>query len=132
MRAVECGADGISVSNHGGRALDSAVSPIEILPDIVDAVGGRTTILLDGGVRRGTDIIKALALGAKAVMVGRATLFATAVAGQDGAARMLDIIRTEFEKNMAYVGCRYVPEIGPHILTPRTIREVGLHDKPYL
>ncbi len=126
IRAVECGVDGISVSNHGGRSLDSAVSPIEILPGIVDAVGSRTTILLDGGVRRGTDIIKALALGAKAVMVGRATLFATAVAGQNGAARMLDIIGTEFEKNMAYVGCRTVMEIGPHILAPRTKIEMGL------
>jgi (S)-mandelate dehydrogenase len=124
IRAVECGADGISISNHGGRSLDSAVSPIEILPDIADAVGVRTTILLDGGVRRGTDIIKALALGAKAVMVGRATLFATAVGGQSGATKMIDIIGTEFEKNMAYVGCRTVSEIGPHILAPRTAREI--------
>jgi isopentenyl diphosphate isomerase/L-lactate dehydrogenase-like FMN-dependent dehydrogenase len=132
IRAVECGADGISVSNHGGRALDSAVSPIEILPDIADAVGSRTTILLDGGVRRGTDIIKALALGAKAVMIGRATLFATAVAGQDGATKMIDILSTEFEKNMAYVGCRNVKEIGPHILSPRTARELAFGDKPRL
>jgi hypothetical protein len=92
IRAVECGADGISVSNHGGRSLDSAISPIEILPDIADTVGVRTTILLDGGVRRGTDIIKALALGPRAVMVGRATLFATAVGGQNGATKMIDII----------------------------------------
>jgi (S)-mandelate dehydrogenase len=124
IRAVESGADGISVSNHGGRSLDSAVSPIEILPDITDVVGKQTTILLDGGVRRGADIIKALALGARAVMVGRATLFATAVAGQNGAAKMIDIIGTEFEKNMAYVGCRTVSEIGPHILAPRTARDL--------
>lgn len=126
IRAVECGADGISVSNHGGRALDSAVPPIEILPDIVAAVGDRTTVLLDGGVRRGTDIIKALALGAKAVLIGRATLYATAVAGQAGAEKMLNIIGTEFEKNMAYVGCRRVSEVGPHILAPRSRLELGI------
>jgi isopentenyl diphosphate isomerase/L-lactate dehydrogenase-like FMN-dependent dehydrogenase len=120
MRAVECGADGISVSNHGGRSLDSAVSPIEILPEIARAVGDRTTVLLDGGVRRGSDIIKALALGAKGVMIGRATLYATAVAGQAGAEKMLHIIGTEFEKNMAYVGCRRVSEVGPQIFAPRT------------
>lgn len=126
IRAVECGADGISVSNHGGRALDSAVPPIEILPEIAAAVGHRTTILLDGGVRRGADIIKALALGAKAVLIGRATLYATAVAGQAGADKMLDIIGTEFEKNMAYVGCRRVSEVGPHILAPRTRFALGV------
>lgn len=126
IRAVECGADGISVSNHGGRSLDSAVSPIEILPEIVAAVGHRTTVLLDGGVRRGVDIIKAIALGAKAVLVGRATLYATAVAGQAGAEKILGIVGTEFEKNMAYVGCRRVAEVGPHILAPNSKRALGL------
>jgi isopentenyl diphosphate isomerase/L-lactate dehydrogenase-like FMN-dependent dehydrogenase len=126
IRAVECGADGISVSNHGGRSLDSAVPPIEILPAIAAAVGSRTTVLLDGGVRRGTDIIKALALGAKAALIGRATLYATAVAGQAGADKMLGIIGTEFEKNMAYVGCRRVSEVGPHILAPNTRKALGL------
>jgi isopentenyl diphosphate isomerase/L-lactate dehydrogenase-like FMN-dependent dehydrogenase len=125
-RAVECGADGISVSNHGGRSLDSAVSPIEILPEIAAAVGNRTTVLLDGGIRRGSDIIKALALGAKGVLVGRSTLYATAVAGQQGAEKMLGILGTEFEKNMAVVGCRRVSEVSPHVLAPRTRKTLGL------
>jgi isopentenyl diphosphate isomerase/L-lactate dehydrogenase-like FMN-dependent dehydrogenase len=125
-RAVECGADGISVSNHGGRSLDSAVSPIEILPEIAAAVGKQTTVLLDGGIRRGSDIIKALALGAKGVLVGRSTLYATAVAGRQGAEKMLGILGTEFEKNMAVVGCRRVSEVSPHILAPRTRKALGL------
>jgi len=113
--AVEHGADAVVVSNHGGRALDSAVPTMDILPEVVDAVGHRTTVILDSGIRRGSDIVKALALGAKAVLTGRATLYGTSVAGQAGAEKALSILHTEFEKTMAYVGCRSVAEVSADI-----------------
>jgi (S)-mandelate dehydrogenase len=112
LNAVEQGVDGIVVSNHGGRALDSAVSTIEILPEIVAAVGGRVIILLDGGVRCGGDIVKALALGAKAVLIGRPTHYGVAAGGELGAAKVLRLLRTQFEKDMAYVGCRRPDELS--------------------
>jgi (S)-mandelate dehydrogenase len=118
--AVQHGADGIVVSNHGGRALDSAVSTIDVLPAVVDEVGNRTTVLFDSGIRRGSDIVKAVALGAKAVLVGRATLYGTAVAGEEGAAKALEMLRSEFEKNMAYIGCRNVTELGRDIFVSPT------------
>lgn len=117
--AVEHGADGVVVSNHGGRALDSAAPTMDILPEVVAAVGDRTTVILDSGIRRGSDIVKALALGAKTVLTGRATLYGTSVAGQAGAEKALSILRTEFEKTMAYVGCRNVGEVTPDIFAPR-------------
>jgi isopentenyl diphosphate isomerase/L-lactate dehydrogenase-like FMN-dependent dehydrogenase len=113
--AVAAGADGIVVSNHGGRALDSAVATIDILPEIVAAVGSGTTVLLDSGIRFGSDIVKALALGAKAVLIGRPVLYGVAAAGQDGAARVLALLRTQFEKNMAYVGRNRPEDLGPDI-----------------
>ncbi|MES3000485.1 MAG: alpha-hydroxy acid oxidase [Pseudomonadota bacterium] len=115
LRAIDCGADGIVISNHGGRAMDSAVPTIDILPSIAAAVNGRCTILLDSGVRRGSDIVKALALGADAVMIGRATLYGLAAGGQAGAEKTIAILRNEFEKTMGYVGARSVAELGPHI-----------------
>jgi (S)-mandelate dehydrogenase len=116
--AVEHGADGVVVSNHGGRALDSAVPTIDILPEVVAAVGNKTTVMLDSGIRRGTDVIKALALGAKAVLLGRSTLYGIATAGEAGATKALKILATEFEKNMAYVGCRNVSEVTKEIFAP--------------
>ncbi|MDX1484840.1 MAG: alpha-hydroxy acid oxidase [Alphaproteobacteria bacterium] len=113
--AVDHGADAVVVSNHGGRALDAAAPTIEILPEVVRAVGARTTVILDSGIRRGSDMVKALALGADAVLTGRATLYGTAVAGQAGAEKALSILYTEFEKTMAYVGCRRVSEVSPDI-----------------
>ncbi len=113
--AVEHGADAVVVSNHGGRALDSAAPTIDILPEVVAAVGDRTTVILDSGIRRGSDIVKALALGADAVLTGRATLYGTAVAGQAGAEKALSILATEFEKTMGYVGCRTIDEVSPDI-----------------
>ena len=113
--AVKHGADAIVVSNHGGRALDSAAATLDVLPEVAAAVGGRTTILLDGGVRRGSDIVKALALGADAVLTGRPTLYGVSVAGEAGARKALRILFTEFEKTMAYVGCRTVAEVDPDI-----------------
>jgi isopentenyl diphosphate isomerase/L-lactate dehydrogenase-like FMN-dependent dehydrogenase len=103
--AADCGADGVIISNHGGRAVDSTRAPIEILPEVVDAVGDRITVLVDSGFRRGADVIKALALGAKAVMIGRATLYGTAVAGEAGAARAIEIYRDEIDRLMALIGC---------------------------
>jgi isopentenyl diphosphate isomerase/L-lactate dehydrogenase-like FMN-dependent dehydrogenase len=115
MKAIEYGVDGIIVSNHGGRNMDSAVASLDALPEIAEAVGERATVLLDSGVRRGSDIAKALALGAKAVMTGRATLYGTAVAGEAGAAHAINVIRNELDKTMAYTGCRGVDEITTDI-----------------
>jgi isopentenyl diphosphate isomerase/L-lactate dehydrogenase-like FMN-dependent dehydrogenase len=116
MTAVDHGADGIDVSNHGGRNLDGIVSPIEVLPEIADAVGKRATIFMDSGIRRGSDVVKALALGANAVMVGRSTLYGVAAGGEAGAARALQIYRDEIHRNMALLGCKTIDEIGPQCL----------------
>jgi (S)-mandelate dehydrogenase len=113
-KSVEHGADGVIVSNHGGRNCDAAPSPIEVLPDIVKAVGDKTTIVFDSGVRRGSDVVKALALGAKMVLIGRSTLYGTAAAGEAGAARALDIYRGEISRGLANISCNKVSEIGPH------------------
>jgi (S)-mandelate dehydrogenase len=118
--AVQHGADGIVVSNHGGRALDSAISTIDVLPGVVDEVGNKTTVLFDSGIRRGSDIVKAVALGAKAVLVGRATLYGTAVAGEEGASKALQMLYGEFDKNMAYIGCRNVAELAREIFVSPT------------
>jgi len=115
VKAIEYGVDGIIVSNHGGRNMDSAVASIDALPDIAEAVGERATVLLDSGVRRGSDIAKALALGAKAVLTGRVTLYGTAVAGAEGAGKAIGIIRSELDKTMAYTGCCSVDEISTDI-----------------
>jgi isopentenyl diphosphate isomerase/L-lactate dehydrogenase-like FMN-dependent dehydrogenase len=103
--AADCGVDGIIVSNHGGRAVDSTRAPIEILPEVVAAVGNRVTVLVDSGFRRGADVVKALALGATAVLIGRATLHGTAVAGEAGAARAIEIYRDEIDRLLAMIGC---------------------------
>ena len=116
VTAVDHGADGICVSNHGGRNLDGIISPIEVLPEIVDAVGKRATIFMDSGIRRGSDVVKALALGANAVMVGRSTLYGVAAGGEAGAARALEIYREEIHRNIALLGCRSVAELGPQHL----------------
>ena len=118
--SVECGADGVIVSNHGGRNCDAAPAPIDVLPEIVKAVGDRTTILFDSGVRRGSDVVKALALGAKMVLIGRSTLYGTAAAGEAGARRALDIYRGEISRAMAQISCNRVSEIGPqHVSLPQ-------------
>jgi len=114
--AIAHGADGIVVSNHGGRALDAAAPTIDMLPEIAAAVNRRATILLDSGIRRGGDIVKALALGADAVMAGRPTLFGIGAGGQAGGEKALAIMHREFEKTMAYVGCRTIAEVSPDVL----------------
>ncbi len=108
LKAVSAGVDGIVVSNHGGRNMDSAAATIDMLPEIAEAVGDKITVLLDSGVRRGSDIVKAMALGAKCVLTGRATLYGTAVGGEAGASKAINIIRTEMDKTMAYTGCNRV------------------------
>jgi isopentenyl diphosphate isomerase/L-lactate dehydrogenase-like FMN-dependent dehydrogenase len=110
--AAECGADAVIVSNHGGRAVDSTRAPIAVLPEVVEAVGKRMTVLVDSGFRRGADVVKALALGAKAVLIGRATLYGTAVAGQAGAARAIEIYRDEIDRLLALIGCPGVASIN--------------------
>jgi L-lactate dehydrogenase (cytochrome) len=112
-RALEHGLDGIVVSSHGARNLDSARPSIDALPEIVAEVGQRMTVLVDSGVRRGSHIVKALALGAKAVLVGRATLYGTAVAGEAGATRMLDLLRDELDRTMGLIGRTTIASIGP-------------------
>jgi isopentenyl diphosphate isomerase/L-lactate dehydrogenase-like FMN-dependent dehydrogenase len=116
VKAIEHGVDGIIVSNHGGRNMDSVVASIDALPDVAEAVGDRATVLLDSGVRRGSDIAKALALGAKAVLTGRVTLYGTAAGGEDGASKAIGIIRSELDKTMAYTGCCSVDEISTDIV----------------
>jgi (S)-mandelate dehydrogenase len=115
VKAIEYGVDGIIVSNHGGRNMDSSAATIDLLPEIAEAVGNRATVILDSGVRRGSDIAKALALGAKAVLTGRATLYGTAVGGEAGALRAISLIRNELDKTMAYTGCCSVEELSPDI-----------------
>jgi (S)-2-hydroxy-acid oxidase len=102
--AVQAGVDGIVVSNHGGRQLDSVHAPITVLPEIVEAVAGRVPVLVDGGFRRGTDIFKALALGATAVLVGRPACWGLAAAGEEGVVDVLRILRAELENTMALAG----------------------------
>jgi len=116
-QAVRAGADGIVVSNHGGRQLDAAPSSIAALPAIADAVGGDLTVLMDGGIRSGLDVLKALASGARGCLVGRAWVFALAVAGQQGVAHMLDILRTELRTAMALTGCTEIRAADRSLLT---------------
>jgi len=109
--AIESGAAGIIVSNHGGRQLDTARPTIRALPEVVEAVAGRVEVLVDGGIRRGTDVLKALALGARAVQVGRPVLWGLAVDGEAGVRHVLELLRTEFDLALALCGCRNVAEI---------------------
>jgi 4-hydroxymandelate oxidase len=118
LLAVEHGADGVVVSNHGGRQLDSCPASLDALPEVVEAVGGRLPILMDGGVRRGTDVLKAIALGAAGVMVGRPAAWGLAAEGEDGVAGVLSILRAEVENAMALTGCRSVAEIGRDLVAP--------------
>jgi L-lactate dehydrogenase (cytochrome) len=116
-RAVELGADAIVVSNHGGRQLDHALSSIEALPPIVDAVAGRAEVYLDSGVRRGTDVLKAVALGARAVLVGRALVYGLGAAGEDGARRALEILGAEIANALALSGYPRLTELGRDAVT---------------
>ena len=116
-RAAAIGCDGVVVSNHGGRQLDGATPTLDALPAVSRAVGSRMTVLLDGGVRRGVDILKARALGAQAVLTGRATLFGAMAGGEAGARRALEILSTELVRAMQLCGTRSVAQIGPDLLS---------------
>jgi 4-hydroxymandelate oxidase len=118
--AVGCGVDAVAVSNHGGRQLDTMPATIEVLPQVADAVGGTVPLLLDGGVRRGTDVLKALALGADAVAIGRPVLWGLAVDGEDGVARVLDMLRAELDLALALCGCRSPRELSPDLIWRKT------------
>lgn len=116
QQAVDLGADALIVSNHGGRVLDGVVSPIEVLPAIAQAVQGQVPLLLDSGVRHGTDVVKAMALGASAALIGRPQLYALATAGLVGVAHLLHLLRAELELTMAQLGCATVADITPAVL----------------
>jgi len=119
--AVERGVDALIVSNHGGRQLDGAASGLDALPAILDAVGGRIPVLVDGGIRRGTDVVKALALGAKACLIGRPQLWGVAVAGEAGVARVLEIYRQEIERTMGLCGVTRIDQIDKNLLLKQRI-----------
>jgi len=118
-KVVELGADGLIVSNHGGRQHDGALSSVRALPAIADAVGGKITILADGGVRSGLDLVRMLALGANGVMIGRAFVYALAARGEQGVAHVLNLLAAEMRVAMALSGVTSVDEIGPEILAGR-------------
>ncbi len=120
--AIETGADAIIVSNHGGRQLDGAPSSIAALPAIVDAVGNEIEVHLDGGIRSGQDVVKALALGAKGTYIGRAFLYGLGAMGEAGVTRCLQIIGKELDLTMAFCGLRHVQDIDEKILLPGTSR----------
>ncbi|KAM7296217.1 hydroxyacid oxidase 1-like [Ixodes scapularis] len=114
--AINCGVSAILVSNHGGRQLDGVPATIEVLPEVVTAVRGRVEVYVDGGVRRGTDVVKALALGAKAVFVGRPVLWALAYNGEEGVREMLEILRQELDRTLALMGCASIDQLRPEMV----------------
>lgn len=116
--AVQHGADGLIVSNHGGRQVDTAPATIDVLPAICDAVDGRIEVLLDGGVRRGSDVVKAIALGARAVALGRAALWGLAVGGREGVERVLSILRDEVDAVLGLCGATKLDELGDDLIRP--------------
>ena len=120
MQVLDCGADGIVMSNHGGRNLESAAAPLEMLPEVVDAVGKRMHVLIDSGFRRGTDVVKALALGAEGVLMGRPAAFAVAAGGEAGVGHLLHLTRDEIDRTLGYLGCTALDQLGrDHLLIDR-------------
>jgi len=117
-KALELGCDGVVVSNHGGRQLDGAPAAIDVLPEIVAAVGDKMEVLVDGGVRRGGDVLKALALGAKAVLFGRPYVWGLALGGQDGVSYMLEMLRAEMQRSMQLMGCSSIHDLDRSWLMP--------------
>jgi L-lactate dehydrogenase (cytochrome) len=112
VMAADMGASGIIISNHGGRQLDGSPSTLSLLPEIVAAVGHRTEVLLDGGIERGSDVVKALALGAKGVLMGKAYLYGLAAGGEEGVARSYAILRDEMERVMRLIGVSSLQELN--------------------
>jgi 4-hydroxymandelate oxidase len=115
-RAVEHGASGVIVSNHGGRQLDGVPATIEALPAVAEAVGKRVPVLMDGGIRRGTDVLKAIALGARAVLIGRPYVWGLAVEGEAGVRNVLDLLRAELELALALAGCPSPAQVGKDLM----------------
>lgn len=115
--AADAGCDGIILTNHGGRQLDSCVAPIEVLPDIARAAGDRMTIIVDSGFRRGADVVKAVALGADAVMVGRAMLYGLAAGGEAGVSHAIQILMSEIDRTLGQLGCRSLADVHAGMLT---------------
>jgi L-lactate dehydrogenase (cytochrome) len=118
--AVESGADALVVSNHGGRQLDGAQSSVMALPAVVAAVGSQIEVMMDGGVRTGQDVLKAVALGARGVMIGRAFLYALGAMGEEGVTKMLQVLRNEMDVTMALCGRTSIAEIDKSVLLPGT------------
>ena len=116
IRAVEHGARGVIVSNHGGRQLDGAIASIDALSEVVAAIGDKAEVLVDGGIRRGTDVLKALALGAKAVLLGRPVLWGLAVGGEAGVQHAIELLRDELDLAMALSGCAKLQDIDPSLV----------------
>jgi L-lactate dehydrogenase (cytochrome) len=110
---VDAGADAVVVSNHGGRQLDRAATPLEVLPAVVDAVGGRAELLVDGGVRSGADVVAAVALGAKACLVGRAYLYGLMAGGECGVRRAVDVLASEITRTLQLLGADSVSGLEP-------------------
>jgi isopentenyl diphosphate isomerase/L-lactate dehydrogenase-like FMN-dependent dehydrogenase len=125
QRCVDIGADAVVISNHGGRQLDSAPATIEVLPEIVAAVGDRIDVLVDGGFRRGTDIIKALALGAKAVLVGRPYVWGLGISGEAGVTTALRVLRNELIRDMRLMGCHGVRDLDETWIQPSPTTRVS-------
>jgi L-lactate dehydrogenase (cytochrome) len=121
-RAAEAGVNAIMISNHGGRQLDGAAAPIDCLPAMRDAVGDRLELIADGGIRRGTHVIKAMALGANACAIGRPYLYGLAAGGQRGVERALHLLKAEIERDLALLGCRSFAEVDPQSLSSRAKR----------
>jgi len=117
-RAIDAGADAVVVSNHGGRQLDSVPASLRALPEVLDAVNGRIEVLMDGGIRRGADIVKAICLGARAVLVGRAYAWALGAAGGPGVARAIEILRTDVVRTLRLLGCASVRELDRSFIEP--------------
>ncbi len=115
-RAVAVGADAIVVSNHGGNVLDGSVPTLRVLPEIVDAVGDDIEVLMDGGVRRGTDVVKAVALGAKAVLLGRGYVYPLLAAGEPGVRRILELFHQQIDEALAFLGVESVADLDPSLL----------------
>jgi L-lactate dehydrogenase (cytochrome) len=118
-RAAEVGASAVMASNHGGRQLDQAAAPYEALPRMVDAAAGRLEVILDGGIRRGSHVLKALARGATACSVGRPYLFGLAAGGEAGVSRALDILRSELVRSMQLSGLTDLGQVNADMLLPR-------------
>jgi isopentenyl diphosphate isomerase/L-lactate dehydrogenase-like FMN-dependent dehydrogenase len=119
VRAVELGCEGVVVSNHGGRQLDHSLAALDALPPIVTAVGARAEVLLDGGVRRGTDVVKALALGARAVLIGRPQIYGLIVGRERGVVDVLEIFRAELDRALTLMGVESVHELDRSSLIPQ-------------